>query len=405
MLVSVKFEIGMVCPKCKTKYPLQGPHSNPQCYSCKTKVTIPRFDLFVLVRDAINRALAFPDDEKVYRGTTFIPEQYKYTRAHCQAPPSCLSCQLPFPEEQIRAAESELECNSCKEVMPIRANDKALEKLVDKAFTLWVLNDPGEQVEVKEKPVAKKLMFACMTCQSALEVDGSERTVKCSFCSNKNYLPLDVWTFVNAVPTTHPFTVVVDATEERILQAKIYCLYSRGMGELPDESPFYLSHSYDDVKFTRKLEQEIAAIIVKQEPTEWLKHTKSRNPGVRKALAQMEETSDELQQLLVKDENVLVRIQLATASNLPISIAKSLLKDKRHEVREALAKNEKTDPKVMLLLTADDDWEVRIALAGNANVSRPALKKLRRDEDSYVKEKARSNANYAPGFWDRLFGW
>jgi hypothetical protein len=68
-------------------------------------------------------------------------------------------------------------------------------------------NQTMEQTE-ENKP--KPILFTCPSCGGNLKIDGSERTITCSFCDSSIYLPDDLWHRMHPVKTVSRWYILMD---------------------------------------------------------------------------------------------------------------------------------------------------------------------------------------------------
>ncbi len=76
--------------------------------------------------------------------------------------------------------------------------------------------DPSELPSaVRGEPTApaastRPVRFPCPSCDASLSVDGSSRTVECSYCHTSAYLPDDLWRRLHPVRTARRIQLLLD---------------------------------------------------------------------------------------------------------------------------------------------------------------------------------------------------
>jgi hypothetical protein len=78
-------------------------------------------------------------------------------------------------------------------------------------YARWLL---GEEPAAGAAPQGTHAMvMACMSCGASLKIDGSSRTVDCTFCSTSNYLPDGLWLRMHPAPRMEWFLLVIEIDE------------------------------------------------------------------------------------------------------------------------------------------------------------------------------------------------
>jgi hypothetical protein len=124
--------------------------------------------------------------------------------------PCCGQCGTPFPTQNLSeiAGRGGAPCGKCGNFVSVRDAPVEFQREVSPGATFLVGEDPAqlparaEGTPIEPGPGGKPVVFTCPRCSGALEVDGKERTVACTYCSANVYLPDDLW------HRLHPVTVV-----------------------------------------------------------------------------------------------------------------------------------------------------------------------------------------------------
>jgi WD40 repeat protein len=63
---------------------------------------------------------------------------------------------------------------------------------------------------MKTPEAVKPILFSCPSCAGNLEVDGSDRVIKCKYCNSEIYLPDDLWFRMHPVEVVERWYIVLD---------------------------------------------------------------------------------------------------------------------------------------------------------------------------------------------------
>ena len=104
-------------------------------------------------------------------------------------------------------------------------------------------------------------------------------------------------------------------------------------------------------------------------------------------------TSPEIIEELVKDEDLYVRKEVAKNPNTPVEILRKLARDGDEYVRYYVAGNPNTPIDILRKLADDEDWRVRAGVPRNPNTPIDILRKLAEDVYSGVRYEVAMNPN------------
>lgn len=112
----------------------------------------------------------------------------------------------------------------------------------------------------------------------------------------------------------------------------------------------------------------------------------------RKKLAQNTKNPDILREL-AKDEESLVRQEVALNKNTPIDILRKLADDGYYWVHRGVASNPNTPVDILRELAENEKIGIRMGVASNTSTPVDVLRKLANDEDPLVRMFTRGNPN------------
>jgi hypothetical protein len=374
MLVGILVELHVTC-RCRTEVPANGVVEAVACHSCGKQVALPeefwkaRFD-----KDDFEPLLLKPgkSDASPVRSISGMETYLRYALEL----PLCVGCRKPL---DLTAVGDEIECG-CGKTNRVRKADE-LSKLIDTRAVMIV----GETTRVVEK-VKRAVVFACMKCGGTLEVDGSARTIPCTYCTASNYLPDGVWEVIYPVPQLEPFYVVAEYSEDQLREARWADFDTRvkdaAEGMLTPELYGQLSHDDDS--------------------------------GVREALASNPAIGAALIAKLLEDDEDDVRAAAAANRAAPVAeLEKLARRETQYNVLTALIARPELPASVVEALAASKHHESRIHAIEHPALPVALLRTLEKDEDDRVKRRAKeriaelqkSGVEVPGGGWlSRLFG-
>jgi DNA-directed RNA polymerase subunit RPC12/RpoP len=428
MLLGIQIAIEMDCTGCNTKFPLRGLQETSVCHNCLSKVSFPAVMKGVnynnWLRNIVLKAIAVDeaevaadersDDEEEeeyvgYNATIMLQGTFTYSLQYIEKLPFCQQCGTEFSDSEIKTSGGQLNCRKCEQITPIRHKDERLINWCDPDLISYVVNDShqrdGSELELGTAMKTAQVL-PCMSCSVGLTLDGSSRTVQCTYCSSHNYVPFDIWIRMHPVPGAHPFFVVVDleAKQDMILLAKTYCLFSEHLTDQYNDikSPFMIGMDYRAKKTIKRLKKEIGEGLRGMNNQQRLEFATNGNPEVRMMLVKMIKESPELQQLLAADPHYIVRKKMAMSQDSTAEILESLAMDEHEEVKFAVAKRADLPLHIMQAFATDDDRYVREAIASNPAATKAILRKLYHDSEFIVRAAVQKNKNFKRGLLARI---
>ena len=110
-------------------------------------------------------------------------------------------------------------------------------------------------------------------------------------------------------------------------------------------------------------------------------------------LVENDNTSPEMIEELVEDEDADVRYAAAENPNIPTEVLMRLAEDEDRYMRSAVSRNPRIPAEVLKKLAVDEDGEVRYEVARNSSNPVEFLRKLAENKDEYVRRGVAYNSN------------
>jgi hypothetical protein len=201
-LVGVFLELTARCPACGRGVPVNALVVNTPCPGCSQQRTITRDRWKTLLENTIA-----PDAPlgKVQSIST-LGDEMKLGAG--REDPKCHGCGTAFPDEIAElAARGFAMCGGCGKRTSVRPTPPDFAPHVRGASI--VIGEDLAQLAggaTQEAPRASEpVMLNCKNCRAPLSFDGTQRSVRCQYCSVDMYLPDDVWLRLHPVATAQRF--------------------------------------------------------------------------------------------------------------------------------------------------------------------------------------------------------
>lgn len=195
--IGVAFELSTSCPTCKHPLPLNGVSESVLCDGCRTPFQTPPSLWQSLLSDAAIEGIASePDTGKqttIFEGATFKLMSGR------QDPRCNPICKTPFTQDQLTdgARTGSMACKTCGKPSKVRAAPEWMRSIHPRLTHLVGETTGGEWVT----PEHGSVIFHCPHCGAALPLDGTTRSVACTYCNNTAAVPDDLWFRLHPVRT------------------------------------------------------------------------------------------------------------------------------------------------------------------------------------------------------------
>ena len=380
MLVSFLIQFHVTCPACRSGVAVNGVSGAVTCSVCGRTTELT--DDFWSKRFAPDIFEPFLLKEGKTEDSNVVGvERLECRLTYGKQMPLCGQCHAPFELSAVTdgAQAGTVTCAKCARVARVRTAD-ARSKLIDRHAVLLV----DETVRVVEK-VKQPVAFPCMKCGGTLSVDGTRRTIECSYCNSPNYLPDGVWQVIYPVETVQPFYVVCEYSDDEARAARWADLDERTQDAArPDLTPALYGQ---------------------------LSHDKDRD--VRAAIAGNPVVPIEMLARLADDDDDDVLVALVKNRAVDEAILIAIARKDRYEVMGALAAEPQLPASVVEVMAGVHRWESRKHAAQHPNLPLPILRKLASDSNDDVKRAAKARIQELEkqgvevpggGLLSRLFG-
>jgi hypothetical protein len=198
-MLGVAIELRTQCAKCGGVLPINAFAERYVCNACGN-ATVIRAGLWKsLLEDAIPDVAGMDEGEGKNRTTMTGGASYQMMIGR-QAP-RCSACKTTLPPEAFGFADRGFAiCVGCGKKLSLR---RAPAELAALGAQLVVGEDDAQLggAQGSAPAASQTIVFYCANCKAPLKIDGSNRLVKCQYCSTDVYLPDDLWQRLHPVAT------------------------------------------------------------------------------------------------------------------------------------------------------------------------------------------------------------
>ncbi len=351
MLKTTSFKIQVTCPGCNSNHTVTGITESETCQNCGKYISLKDFftqDMFNKMLDRRQFLNGFLSGTIQQLGGGGVGQAGSFKMTYSALSPYCEECNYPVDEGNIHNAlnnKTYITCSKCNHVMPMRAADHILSEFHPEI--IGVVND-AYGVDYDEKNVNKDSMivFSCMTCGAGLKLNNkTQRTIKCLYCDNENYLPDNIWQKIHPNEEVAPFFVIMDLEEKDIIAAMNYFSAGQMLRIYQKHFDNFITEIFQNFHLSDSLKVWLKLLLNSKTGnkdghgisfTELQKHfynefslgLNNHNPGVKQFIAEYADT-------------------------IPVNLQEQLAKDKDEAVRTALARNQSLDKNIIKLLQHD----------------------------------------------------
>ena len=209
-MIGLCFEGETTCSSCGKPLPMNALVETIVCSECLCENKFSPKDWKKLISDMFTAGPTYSENEGT-PSTVMGARNYKilYGRQN----PKFLDTKTYMNEEDIEIFGAEGKIINPKtqiaySIRPVPENFKEVcphvSYLIGEDFTLFSKYD-GDSAVFNSKPQGDLIPFTCPSCAGSLQIDGSERTLKCQFCGNESFIPDLTWQKIHPVKTKHRF--------------------------------------------------------------------------------------------------------------------------------------------------------------------------------------------------------
>lgn len=208
-MFGIAIELRGECPHCGNPVMVNALTERVHCPSCLTDRLYPYSEWADLLENVWSLR---PASDIGHGGNTTILGA-NWHLMYARFDPYCYACKHDFDMALLIASPSPYACPGCGEPWHHRpAPPEAREAMP--GLVHIVAEHPGQipglEADVPAPNSGKPILFACMGCGGALEVDGTERVITCKYCDASNYLPDDLWLRMHPVDTVRRWFIWLD---------------------------------------------------------------------------------------------------------------------------------------------------------------------------------------------------
>lgn len=350
MIKTSTFQIQIVCPGCNNYHAVSGISATDLCRNCGRQINVASVlhDKMFSFMDKTQYMNAF-----LSGGIEQMGGAGAYKLTYTSMPPYCEECKTQIDENLLAEAVKSgkpFTCQNCSHKMPVRGADAEIKEFHPKA--IGVINDEhGADFAERNTDKDSMIVFKCMTCGAGLELTAkTERTIKCKYCDNENYLPDSIWTKIHPNKEVQPLFVILEIEEGDIKGSIDYFLRVTSLS--------IFSKHFDN--FTREYFERpfIAGSLLA-----WVKQLMQAKNN-EKVSFNMDVTRirkyfyDNLKLGLSSHNDKLKETVAEYAIDIPVELQQGLSSDKSEKVRAALAKNSHLAKDIIKKLQSDPSPEV-----------------------------------------------
>ncbi len=206
---SVWLEFNLQCRSCGETLPVNCAAESILCIKCGAHTPTPEYLWAYLVTASLVKATGLePGKESWAKGLHASIGSYGMT--YGRSDPKCRECGAAWKIDDLRAIASggaaKFTCGSCNKIATVRKPPEWFSRVVPDPVLLVGETATAGTVFKGETSVS----IHCYHCGGGLQLDGSSRTVKCTFCGNDLLVPDDVWLRLHPVMTAHPWYIMVE---------------------------------------------------------------------------------------------------------------------------------------------------------------------------------------------------
>ncbi|MBN2608481.1 MAG: hypothetical protein JXA64_05145 [Candidatus Fermentibacteraceae bacterium] len=187
-LFSFRVEFSIQCPRCDMPVHLDGPVATVHCGSCRSDIDIPR-DYWV--DTLLGSCRKMQHMEKGGGRGSILLGTFRGDLTLTRVDPCCDRCKTEFIDPWHLEPGTSYVCRQCGIEYPLAAPPEWLRKGVPGIRLLINAVLVEEDPSLKEIPCPVPL--SCPSCAATLELDGSSRVIRCSYCGDDVYVPDTIW--------------------------------------------------------------------------------------------------------------------------------------------------------------------------------------------------------------------
>ncbi len=211
------------CPECGNPIFLNGPTNEITCSYCFKQLTINKDIPIDLVLTPFNE---ISDKQKRDANYNCLSYEYSFNKSY----PKCPQCEEDIPIEKLtempNLAVWKIKCEKCNNIISAGRIPKWIKKKIP--YAKIAINALfGFDKQNTNETATEGIVFSCPKCGGALNVDGSERVIKCEYCTSDVYIPDSLWLRLHPVKTVETWYIGYTHLKKSMFKEKIDPLRSQ----------------------------------------------------------------------------------------------------------------------------------------------------------------------------------
>jgi hypothetical protein len=210
MLMAIGYRVSITCPECAQQNPVNHLRARMLCPRCQASTELAQHELTWWTDSAVGEfatriVLKRPEGELGHMNTS------KYRVEFVRGPANCPGCRRSLRAEELAAAAAAgtFQCGACAHTCGCRAAEPSLVQRF--GYARWLLGEAPDSTGAPQG--SHPVVMACMSCGAGLDVNGTSRTIECTYCKASNYLPDGLWLRLHPVPRLEWFYLILDIDE------------------------------------------------------------------------------------------------------------------------------------------------------------------------------------------------
>ena len=204
-------EFSLLCPRCDRPLPLDGPLETAHCTSCQSDIDIPR----EYWTDTLTGSCRMMQEVDIGIGTgSMLIGTFHGNLTLARFDPYCDACKTDFSDPWDLSPGTSYTCSKCGVTYPVLKPPAWLAAGVPRIRMLINALVSGDSPGLSAAEGTRPVSITCPSCSGHLEVDGTDRFVRCRYCSGQVYLPDDLWLRFHGTKRKRRWFVVCEYTDD-----------------------------------------------------------------------------------------------------------------------------------------------------------------------------------------------
>lgn len=211
-MINACVEIKATCKKCGQPLPINALVEKVECAFCQAESDFSYQFWSDNILDNV-----FDDVEDFSEGAgqssqSFTP-QGVFNMTYGRQNPTCRECKtlidMAKMDDYIKAGK--IECTKCQNEILVRVLPNNAHETLRKIS--YLIGEDSNLISQNSGSVpnsTRLIVYNCPSCAAALDIDGTDRMIKCKSCGSEIYLPDDLWLRLHPVKTVQRWYLGID---------------------------------------------------------------------------------------------------------------------------------------------------------------------------------------------------